>query len=89
MSDTYYLSKYALSNKGRITTFVTSSTPGEHGLVMSDGSWQCFRVGRDAHRTAEAAITAAEAARTKKIASLRKQIAALEIMKFTVENSHD
>ena len=89
MTDTYYLSKYALSNKGRITTFVTDDTPGKHGLVMPKGSFQCLKVGRDAHRTAEAAIAAAETTRTKKIASLRKQVANLEKMKFTVENGHD
>ena len=88
MSDTYYLSKYALSNKGRITTFVTNDTPGKHGFVMPEGSLQFLKVGRDAHRTAEAAIAAAETARTKKIASLRKQVAALEKMKFAVENGH-
>ena len=89
MTDTYYLSKYALSSNGRITTFLTSSTPGEYGLVMPEGSFQCVKVGRDAHLTAEAAIAAAETARTKKIASLRKQVAALEKMKFTVENGHE
>jgi hypothetical protein len=82
---TYYLSKYALSSKGVITTFETEDTPGKYVFVA--GTWQSFKVGRDAHETPEAAIAAAEAARAKKIASLKKQIAALEKLTFTVEES--
>lgn len=85
---TYYLSKYALSNKGRITAF-TGEVHRECGYVsnIKDGYWTFFKLGRDVHETTEAAIAAAEAARTKKIASLKKQIAALEKLTFAVEES--
>lgn len=89
MAGTYYLSKYALSSKGKISTFVAKDEPDELGYVVPAGTWRCVKVGRDAYRTVEEAIAAAETARTKKIASLRKQIAALEKLTFSVEEGND
>ena len=89
MTDTYYLSKYALSNKGKITKFVTTNQVSEYGYVSPQNGWSHYKVGLDAHTTASAAIVAAETARTKRITSLRKQIAALEKLTFTVEESND
>lgn len=89
MADTYYLSKYALSNGGKITKFVTPDQVSEHGYVTPRDGWYFYKVGLHAHTTASAAIAAAEAARTKKITSLRKQIAKLEKLKFTMEESND
>lgn len=83
---TYYLTRYALSSQGAITSFEADGPPSESGYVRQrDSWWTSFKIGRDAHATPEGAIAAAEAARTKKIASLRKQIAALEKMVFTVK----
>lgn len=87
---TYYLSRYALSDKGRIQAF-TSEEHSEGGGYVSNfnaaGYWTSFKLGRDVHETTEAAIAAAEAARTKKIASLKRQIAVLEKLAFTIEES--
>lgn len=86
---TYYLSKYALSNNGRIQAF-TGEERREGGYVSNlnkAGYWTSFKMGLYVHETTEAAIAAAEAARVKKIASLKKQIAALEKLTFTIEES--
>ena len=83
---TYYLTKYALSSEGVITTFTSNEGPSEYGYVTPKVGWSLYKLGTHAHETPEAAIEAAEKARTKKIASLKKQIAALEKLTFTVES---
>lgn len=77
-----WISKYALS--GEITCHECES-PNDGGYVFPKGkfmSFTAFKVGMDAHTSAEAAIYAAEESRLKKIASLKKQIAKLEKMTF-------
>lgn len=86
MSETFYISKYALA-KGKITTAAANVKRWADESEWIYLSWsESFRVGRHAHRTAEAALAAAEAERTKKIASLRKQIAKLEALTFSVSD---
>lgn len=84
----YYLTKYALSNKGEIELVEGSDEPSSGGYVHIGGKFGVYKVGRDVHTTSEDALKAVEAARLKKIASLRKQIAALEKMVFTVKEPH-
>ena len=83
---TYYVTKYALSSKGKIAALVADGPPSEHGYVYETGwAGRSYKIDRDVFTTPQAAIAAAEAARKKKIASLRKQIAALEKVEFFVE----
>lgn len=85
---TYYLTRYALSDKGRIQAFTGEvHSEGEYVSYPKAFYWTLFKLGRDVHETSEAAIAAAEAARTKKIASLKRQIAVLEKLAFTIEES--
>lgn len=86
----YYLTKYALSNKGEIELVEGSDEPSSGGHVHIGGKFGLYKVGRDVHTTSEDALKAVEAARLKKIASLKKQIAALEKMSYAVkEPRHD
>lgn len=85
---TYYLTKYALSSNGVITTFTATDGPSEYGYIKPDGpGWHSFKFGVAVHETPDSAIAAAEAARIKKISSLKKQITALEKLTFTVKET--
>ena len=44
-----------------------------------------FTVGKDVHKTREAAVDAAEFLRARKLASLRRQIAKIELLDFNEE----
>ena len=83
---TYFVTKFALSNKGKIIVEDFNEAPSELGYIIPPSSWQALKVGKDVHTTMEAAIQAADSARLKKIASLRRQITVLENLTFTTES---
>ena len=86
--DIVYLTKYALSSKGEITTHEVKSIAdsGMYVFVRRDGAMhdEIFRINSEVFSTEAEAIAACESARIKKEASLNKQIAALHKLKFHV-----
>ena len=78
---TYYVTKYALSNKGVPFAIESNEMPDDTGYIsfqLPGQMWDTgFRMGRDIFDTKEEAHKAILAARDKKIKSLEKQIAAL------------
>ena len=87
MTDTYYLTKYALTS-GVIYKVQCNHPPSGLGYITPMDRWQSYKIGSAAFADPSAAMKRAEAARTKKIDGLRKQIAALEKLTFTVEESN-
>lgn len=79
---TVFVSKYALA--GEIVTREVWEN-GDGWVVERGKYFNSFKVGRDAHLTADEAIAAAKEARAKKVASLKKQIAKLEKRDFAKE----
>lgn len=73
---TYYITKYALSNAGRLQQRTGPSSVSD-GLVYFSGDWTGYTLGRDIFTDKDEALAAVLTARDKKIASLEKQIAKL------------
>ena len=78
-----YLTKYALSGKIALKKERDRAVhPAGPTWVYVEGGYTGFLLGRDIHKTAEAAVARANGMRTAKIASLKKQIAKLEKLVF-------
>lgn len=82
---TYYVTKYALSDKGKIREVEAEADATQEGeryvrlKLFSEALWgDLFTLGKNVFTTIEEAQNAVLAARDKKVTSLRKQIAALE-----------
>lgn len=84
--DTAYLTKYALSSKGRITKHAVKSVRDNYAYIrIKDHIWdEAFKIGAHIHATEVDAIAACEKDRIKREASLRKQLDALSKLKFEV-----
>ena len=79
MEETFYLTKYALTNG---VEEICGRCDGKYVPYASGYMVSFFLLGRDIFRNREDAVRQAEAMRMKKIASLKKTLAKLEKMTF-------